>query len=104
MTYQLGGPDFIPFGDGIVASSRMYLPNSIKKTVVYLGSDEGWLFPVIMLPSDRDNSYPGLLVRDDELWISYYSSHDCKKYLRDWASIYLAKIPLEMLQNQTPVL
>ncbi len=104
MDYQLGGPDFIPYNGGIIAASRMYLPKSIKKTVVYLGNEEGWLFPVIMLPSDRDSSYPGMLLKDDELWISYYSSHECKKYGRDWASIYLAKIPLKMLENQTPVL
>ncbi len=100
MQYQLGGPDFVPYKKGIIAASRLYLPS--KKTAVFLGSDDGWLFPVLLLPSDRDTSYPGLLLKDDELWVSYYSCHEGDPN-HDMASIYLAKIPLKYFENQTPV-
>ena len=40
------------------------------------------------MPSAGDNSYPGLVLHEDVLWVSYYSSHDGK------TSIYLAKLKL----------
>ncbi len=42
--------------------------------------------PVLTLPSGGDTSYPGLVWHDDQLWMSYYSSHEGK------TSIYLARI------------
>ena len=43
---------------------------------------------MLRLASGGDTSYPGMLVHDGKLWVSYYSSHEGK------AAIYLAKIPL----------
>ena len=42
--------------------------------------------PVLRLPSGGDCSYPGMVVYDGLLWMSYYSSHEGK------TSIYLARI------------
>jgi hypothetical protein len=44
--------------------------------------------PELLLPSGGDNSYPGLVLHDGKLWVSYYSSHEGK------TSIYLAEIEL----------
>lgn len=40
----------------------------------------------LKLPSGGDTSYAGMVVSDNFLWISYYSSHEGK------TAIYLAKV------------
>lgn len=86
--YYLGGPNFIVLPDGrMVASGRVYNEDLSEKTSVLEMTTEGlkWLFD---LPSGgEDTSYPGMVVRDGEIWISYYSSHEEGK-----TSIYLSKI------------
>jgi hypothetical protein len=53
---------------------------------------EGKALKEIELPSGGDNSYPGMLIHDKKLWVSYYSSHEGNP------SIYLAQIPLNKLK------
>ena len=92
MDLRLGGPDYLIDGPGIIAASRnSYLP--IAKTAVYKGNFDGQLEEMVVLPSGGDNSYPGLLIEGDELWVSYYSQHEGGK-----AAIYLARIPLRLLR------
>ena len=86
---RIGGPDMIRLPDGrFFAVVRLY------------GEEEGWgpawtslceidleagtLREQERLPSGGDTSYAGLVWHEDELWISYYSSHEEK------TSIYLA--------------
>ena len=45
---------------------------------------------VLELPSGGDTSYPGMVMHQGLLWMSYYSSHEAHK-----TSIYLAKIRFE---------
>lgn len=97
MKMALGGPDFISLGKGvIVAGSRsMYIP-SHPKTVLFTGNEEGDFQETYVLPSGGDTSYPGFLVEGDQLWVSYYSSHETAN-----AAVYLAKLPLSLfLQNK----
>jgi len=44
---------------------------------------------LVELPSGGDTSYPGMVLMDDVLYFSYYSSHEGK------TSIYFAEIPME---------
>jgi hypothetical protein len=44
--------------------------------------------PLLTLPSGGDTSYPGMVWHDNEIWMSYYSSHEEK------TAIYLARIKL----------
>ena len=48
----------------------------------------GSLEEFLKLPSGGDTSYPGLVVHERLLWVSYYSSHEGK------TSIYLARVRL----------
>ena len=92
MEFRIGGPDFISLDDGhIIAGARSYYIPSCSKTVLYRGDETGRFQEVLVLPSGGDTSYPGFLVVGDELWVSYYSSHETKN-----ASIYLARIPLSV--------
>lgn len=96
MNYRLGGPNFI-FQDEttLCIGSRFYeMEGTTLKpsTCVFLSDLNGLIYKKIKLPSGGDTSYPGMVVFEDQLWFSYYSSHEGK------TSIYLAKIPLGLLK------
>ncbi|MBE6186600.1 MAG: exo-alpha-sialidase [Rikenellaceae bacterium] len=94
MEFRIGGPDFIVLDDKrIVAGGRTHLIASAPKTSLLIGKGDGRFSEVLTLPSGGDNSYPGFLKVGNELWVCYYSSHETRN-----ASIYLAKIPLDILK------
>jgi hypothetical protein len=93
MEMRLGGQDFIVLENGkIIAGTRSHYIPSFPKTVLLAGNDQGKFQEIYVLPSGGDTSYPGLLIEGDELWVSYYSTHETGK-----AAVYLAKLPLAML-------
>ncbi|MBR1517699.1 MAG: hypothetical protein IJ620_06125 [Bacteroidales bacterium] len=95
MDVPLGGPDFMMTSDStmIVASRSLY---STEKTMLFKGNIKGKLEEVCILPSGGDdNSYTGMIVEGDELWVAYYSKHEGAK-----ASIYLAKVPLSLFDGK----
>jgi len=81
---RLGGPDMLELPHGRIAvGARVYTP--ITHTgLLWLNAQQGTLTEFLELPSGGDTGYPGIIVHGDELWVSYYSSHEGK------ASIYLA--------------
>lgn len=94
MELQLGGPDFIQLDDNIfVAGTRSYFIPSAPKTILLTGDIKGKFQEVYTLPSGGDTSYPALMIEGDELWMSYYSSHETSN-----AAIYLAKFPLSFFK------
>ena len=92
LEFGLGGPDFIVLDDDhLVAGGRTFHIGSAAHTTLFTGKNNGQFVDRIVLPAGGDHSYPGLLISGNELWVSYYSTHETKN-----ASIYLAKIPLEL--------
>jgi hypothetical protein len=88
---RLGGPDLLRLNDGRwLLATRKYQPKA--HTVLGFLSTTGEFDERIALPSGGDNSYPGLLWHEGQIWMSYYSSHEEK------TAIYLAKIRLEDLE------
>jgi len=86
--YRLGGPDMLELSDGrIIVGARVYSP-STHTGLLWVDPQQGTLTEFVELPSGGDTGYPGILVRNDVLWVSYYSSHEGK------ASIYVAKVKL----------
>ena len=85
----VGGPNFIrlPGGD-LLASGRIRNAEGKPETVLSRMTTKG-LYPLLSLPSGGDNSYAGMVWHDEQLWMSYYSSHEGK------TSIYLAKLRLD---------
>ncbi|CAN5427629.1 sialidase family protein [soil metagenome] len=86
---RLGGPDLLRLPDGSwLLGTRDYRPGGPR---VVLGplSAEGTFVPATKLPSGGDCSYPGMLVHDGDLWVSYYSGHE-----DGTTSIYLYRSPL----------
>ena len=96
MEFYLGGPDFIVLDDNrIVAGGRTLFVPSAPKTALFVGTNNGRFIESVVLPSGGDTSYPGFITVGNEVWVSYYSSHETPN-----ASIYLAKIPLDMLHKR----
>lgn len=89
--WHFGGPNFLILPDATRwAGGRILLVNPYgfyEKTVLAKMTDVD-LFPMLILPSGGDCSYPGMVYEENHLWISYYSSHE------ENTAIYLAKIHL----------
>lgn len=85
---RIGGPNMIQLPDGrIVAATRLYYPKQ-RTSLSWLDPKAGTLTEFLALPSGGDTSYPGMVLHEGLLWISYYSSHEEK------TCIYLAKVKL----------
>ena len=86
LNVQIGGPKLIRLSDGrLLAAVRLY-NNQVRTSLCWLNTTTGTLDEALTLPSGGDTSYAGLVIKDDILWISYYSSHEEK------TAIYLAKV------------
>jgi hypothetical protein len=83
--HALGGPEFIITPEGIWAGSRDVREGA---TTVVATMTPTTYEPLLTLPSGGDTSYPGMVWHDNEIWMSYYSSHEEK------TAIYLARIKL----------
>ena len=85
---RIGGPRLLRLPDGrFLAAGRRY-DGAVRTSLMWLDPAKGELREILKLPSGGDTSYPGLVLHDGLLWVSYYSSHEGK------ASIYLAKVKL----------
>jgi hypothetical protein len=88
---QIGGPSLIRLSNGKwLAAVRLY-DRRIRTSLCWVDPQAGKLTEFLELPSGGDTSYAGLVEYQDQLWVSYYSSHEGK------TSIYLAKVPVEHL-------
>lgn len=86
---RIGGPHMIQLPDGRWLATVRLLDKKVRTSLCWIDTKEGKLIEFLTLPSGGDTSYPGLVLYQDQLWISYYSSHEGK------SSIYLAKMPLD---------
>lgn len=87
--HRIGGPNFIRLPDGSLWAAGRSYPGGAKTVLARMTADGGYE-PVLTFPSGGDNSYPGLVWHDGQLWMSYYSSHEKK------TSIYLARIDVPL--------
>jgi hypothetical protein len=81
----LGGPNFLVFPDGTMwASSRLFKGHEELTAFGKMTLDS--YHPEFILPSGGDTGYPGMVLFNGLLYLSYYSSHEGK------SAIYVAKI------------
>ncbi len=86
---KIGGPQIIRLKDGrLIAGVRLY-DNGARTSIVEINRATGKLTEVLKLPSGGDTSYPGLVFYENQLWVSYYSSHEGK------TAIYLSRVSLD---------
>ena len=94
MSIRLGGPNFQFLGkDKLIMGSRFH-EGAKASTALHVTDLNGQILKTIKLPSGGDNSYPGLVLDEKNLWVAYYSSHEGK------AIVYLAEIPLWKLKTE----
>jgi hypothetical protein len=88
LSKYVGGPHMISFpgepADRLVAAVRL-IDGKHRTALCAIDADTGKVTELLTLPSGGDCSYPGIVWHDNQLWVSYYSSHEGK------TSIYLAR-------------
>ncbi len=85
----IAGPNLMLLPDKrILAGVRFYEPER-RTSIALLDPVERKIVEVLKLPSGGDTGYPGMIIHDGHLIISYYSSHESH------TSIYLAKVKYE---------
>ena len=94
MDIRLGGPQFLfsPDTKKLIVGTRLYLPEG-HRTAIVITDLNGRTIKTMQLESGGDCSYPGLVIKDKKLYVSYYSSHKGK------SNIYFTSIPLKVLLN-----
>ncbi len=76
---EIGGPNFIILPNGrLLAAGRQYQSTSTgsKMTGLFEITKDGLWEDLLELPSGGDNSYAGLYLDGNTLYISYYSGHE----------------------------
>ncbi|MDP1835398.1 MAG: hypothetical protein Q8K75_05655 [Chlamydiales bacterium] len=85
---RIGGPNFLITPKGQMLASCRLTKNEGTFTAVGTITTSTYA-PQLVLPSGGDTSYPGMALRDNTIYVSYYSSHEGK------SAIYLARIKIK---------
>jgi hypothetical protein len=86
---RIGGPALLALADGkLLGAGRLYDPGT-RTAVFEIDPATGKYRELAILPSGGDTSYPGLVLRDGKLHVSYYSSHEGR------TAIYFATVKIE---------
>ena len=88
LNVNVAGPDIAQLPDGrYIVAGR--LGDGEKRTALcWLDVEKANLTEFLSLPSGGTNGYPGLVLRDNDLWVSYFSSHEEK------TRVYVARVRL----------
>ncbi|MEQ8765090.1 MAG: sialidase family protein [Planctomycetota bacterium] len=91
---RLGGPDMVrlPSGDWLIGS-RDYETKG-NRTALYRVTSKGEVERLLELPSRGDTSYPGMVLEEGRLSMSYYASHEGK------SAVYFAEIRGDLLEGK----
>lgn len=90
---RLGGPELVSLSSGELLLGTRAFKDSKPYTGIFVLEPSGEFRELFALPSGGDNSYPGMLVHRNKLWVSYYSSHEGN------ARIYLSALPLKEVKK-----
>lgn len=84
----IGAPAMLQWSKNtIIVAGRIYRKRKLKTAIWELNRQTKKLNLLLELPSSGDNSYPGLVRKNEDLFVSYYSSHEDNR-----SAIYLSKI------------
>ncbi len=84
---RLGGPDLLILPDGhMITGTRDYPADFNEKMILAKVTLDGNFRKLLTLPSGGDCSYPGLVIKDNILYVAYYSSHE------ERTSVYMARL------------
>lgn len=93
LTEPVGGPELLILPEGhLLGAGRRYLPDKTWKTsLLWIDPQSGQIDEALQFLSGGDCSYPGLVLHDGVLYVSFYSSHEGIGK----SSIYFAKVAIE---------
>lgn len=94
--FSFGGPNFLVLPDNTMwASGRiiLYSPYGYFPKTCFAKMQLNGIHPLVILSSQIDTSYPGMVYRNGEFWISYYSGTESK------SAIYLARLNIRMRER-----
>lgn len=85
---RIGGPELLRFDDGrLLAAVRLY-DERTRTALGWIDAESGAFREALTLPSGGDTSYPGLVLHEGTIYVSYYSSHEGR------TAVYLARVGL----------
>lgn len=88
--FYLGGPNMLKLDENnALLAGRVIHMNKFVTAILHLELKSAKVTEKLILPSAKDNSYPGMVRRGNTLFVSYYSSHEDNQ-----AHIYLAELTL----------
>lgn len=88
MNAPVGGPEMIRLPDGrLLGGGRLY-DGRQRTSLFWIDPESAKLTEALTLPSGGDTSYPGFVLHDGILHVSYYASHEGK------SSIYFARVQI----------
>ncbi|WP_343616091.1 hypothetical protein [Flavobacterium sp.] len=89
--FAFGGPNFVFYKNKMLITGR---DSDLMQVILYsYDLDSQTYKKSYVFPSAGDCGYAGMVIKDVDLWISYYSSHEKKK----GSSVYVVKLKLEDL-------
>ncbi|MEG3766906.1 hypothetical protein [Alteromonas sp. 14N.309.X.WAT.G.H12] len=72
----IGGPEMLPLTPHTaLVAGRDWTGSAFKTQLWLLDLHTAKLTALLTLPSGKDNSYPGMVIDNDDLYVSYYSGH-----------------------------
>lgn len=87
---KIASPNLLLLPDNRIIAGIRFLEPEARTSIGLIDPVEKKITEILKLPSGGDNGYPGMILKDDELIISYYSSHQQR------TSIYLARVKLTL--------
>ncbi|MFT2091430.1 hypothetical protein [Paraglaciecola sp. 2405UD69-4] len=91
----IGGPALIKVNAELaILAGRIFEEGKLVTGVFTLNLNTAKLIKQLVLPSQGDNSYPGLVIENDKLYICYYSSHEDNK-----SSVYMTELDIYPLKE-----
>ncbi|MBV7315049.1 exo-alpha-sialidase [Shewanella sp. NIFS-20-20] len=87
LSCRIGGPALFYWRQQLYGVVRLY-DNNVRTAVVAIDTETGQVSEQLTLPSAGDTSYAGVVLQDDRLFVSYYSSH------QSHTAIYFAVVGL----------
>ena len=92
----IGGPVMLRIDENFsLVAGRIIKHGRLVTGILKMNLLNGDLQELLILPSAGDNSYPGLVLKENMLYVSYYSSHEDNK-----SCVYLAQIDYHSLLSQ----
>ncbi len=86
---RIGGPKMIAMGHGCFLSAVRLYDDEVRTSLCSINVNNLKFEELLSLPSGGDTSYAGMVLHNETVWVSYYSSHEEK------SNIYLAKVKIK---------